>query len=44
MLLKQSYANVQHKVFEYGGTDKVEIYSYLHSTGCFRSGENWHSV
>jgi hypothetical protein len=40
MSLKQSYANVQHKYFEYVGTDKLEIYSYLHITDCFRAEVN----
>jgi ArsR family metal-binding transcriptional regulator len=39
MRLEQPYGNVQQKVFEYGRSDKVEIYSYLHHTDCFRSGE-----
>jgi len=38
MRLKQSYGKVQHKGFEYGGSDKVKIYSYLHSTDYFHSG------
>jgi hypothetical protein len=40
MRLEESYENVQHKDFEYGGSDKIEIYFYLHNTDCFRSGEN----
>ena len=44
MHLKQSYANIQHKRYEFRGTDTVQIPSYLLIIGRLLSGRSLHSV
>jgi hypothetical protein len=44
MHLKQSYANIQHKGYEFRGADTVQIPSYLLIIGRLLSGRSLHSV